>query len=534
MSKDPLLRVINLSKKFGSLHAIRQVSFDVHAGEVVGLTGSIASGKSALTMLLAGLYEPTEGDLYFDNQRLHWPFKASKLGIGVIHQKPELVNRLDITSNVFLGNEIGWPGSNWWKIPNRRKMEQETERVLAQLDLQVDNLRQRVSNLTSEQRQLLAVARVLTHPVKLVIIDEPTVLLSYPYQQRLLGLIQNWRQKGVAIIFSSNNLDHLFAVSDRIITLRNGRKVNEFNTDQTTRDEVVASLLGYDEANDVTQAIWTIESYYRTREQAERLRYYQMLLEKDLAAQDTLNQQLIEQLTEQLNTLDASNQALQDAQRRLLTEREEERKHLARELHDQVIQDLLSVNYKLEELEAENEDGEGDDLSRIRHEIRDLVGAIRIICGNLRPPTIDSLGLGPAVQSYAQEWSMRTGIEVSLQLDENLRRLPELTELSIFRIVQEALSNVRKHANASSVEIRMQHTTPRSLMVSISDDGQGLPDELDIDNLAPGKHYGLVGISERVALMGGRLRLQAQPKRGTIVQVEISHPRVDAVVPSLE
>jgi signal transduction histidine kinase len=129
---------------------------------------------------------------------------------------------------------------------------------------------------------------------------------------------------------------------------------------------------------------------------------------------------------------------------------------------------------------------------------------------------------------------MRTGIEVSLQLDENLRRLPELTELSIFRIVQEALSNVRKHANASSVEIRMQHTTPRSLMVSISDDGQGLPDELDIDNLAPGKHYGLVGISERVALMGGRLRLQAQPKRGTIVQVEISHPRVDAVVPSLE
>jgi signal transduction histidine kinase len=527
---EPLLRVINLSKSFGALPAIRQVSFEIHPGEVVGLAGSIGSGKSVLVMLLAGLYTPNEGDIYFANQRLSWPFNAQSLGIGVIHQKPELADQLDITSNIFLGSEIGWPARlGWLKIINRRGMDREATRLLAYLDVPVGSLRQQVSDLSGEVRQMIAIARTLTFPAKLVIIDEPTVMLSYPYQQRLLGLIQNWQQQGVAVLFSSNNMDHLFAVSDRIITLYQGQKVADQRTDSTSREEVIANLVGKVDQQVLTHTIWDFDTYYRLREQAEKLRYHQMLLEKDLAAQDTFNQELVEQLATQVQALDQANLALQDAHRRLMSEREQDRKHLARELHDQVIQDLLGINYQLEEVESAQvlPNRLGDELRDVRQGIRSLVDELRRICANLRPLTIDSLGLGPALQSYSREWAERTGIPVQLELDSNLGRLPEAIELSIFRIIQEGLSNVWKHSQASLVQITLQHTSPRNLMVSIRDNGLGFSSEIDLNRLAASGHYGLLGISERIVLLGGRLRLLRHPEGGALLQVEIPHPRVE-------
>ncbi len=275
-------------------------------------------------------------------------------------------------------------------------------------------------------------------------------------------------------------------------------------------------------------AIWALESYYQAREQADRLRYQQALLERDLEQQDTLNRQLVEQLAKQVGALDQANLALQDAQRRLLTEREQERKRLARELHDQVIQDMLSVNYELEELTAlvnGNEELSGE-LGQIRGEIRALVESVRRICGNLRPPTIDSLGLGAALQSFAREWGERTGLAIHLELDANLGRLPEEIELSIFRIIQEGLSNVRKHARASQVDVFLKHTSPRLLMISIADNGQGLDEQFTLSALSLQGHYGLLGISERVALLGGRLHIQNQSGGGVLLRVEIPHPRV--------
>jgi signal transduction histidine kinase len=156
-----------------------------------------------------------------------------------------------------------------------------------------------------------------------------------------------------------------------------------------------------------------------------------------------------------------------------------------------------------------------------------LIEEVRRICGNLRPPTIDSLGLGAALQSYTQEWAERTGIAVTLDLDIKLGRLPEATELSIFRIVQESLNNVRKHAKASAVEISLNHTSPRLLMISIADNGIGIGEHFDLAALPARDHYGLMGIGERVALLGGRLKLQNRHYGGLLLQVEIPHPRVD-------
>jgi signal transduction histidine kinase len=523
---EPLLRAINLSKNFGSLLAVQGVSFEISPGEVVGLAGRSGSGKSVLVMLLSGLYTPSEGDLYLDNQRLDWPFHARQLGIGVIHQRPELADDLDITANLFLGRELGWPmNGGWLRIPRRRVMDRQASEIFAHLNIHFESLHEQATNLSGEERQLIAIARTLVQPSKLVIVDEPTLLLSYPYQQMMLSLIQEWQRKKIAVIFSSNNLEHIFAVTDRIIILREGCKVADMPTDQTERGEVVSALVGVKEQR--ASSIWGFDSYELAREKVEKQRYYQMLLEKDLAAQDTFDQQILDQLAQQVQALDQANQSLREAQRRLMSEREDERKHLARELHDQVIQDLLSLNYQLEEIETDQA-GRADlqkELTDVRDGMRELVEELRQICGNLRPPTIDSLGLDAALKSFGREWSQRSGIQLTLELDEYLGRLPKDLELSIFRIIQESLNNVSKHTLADAVKVNLKHISPRRLMISICDNGMGLPDNLDLNYLSAQGHFGLIGISERVALLGGRLHLQNLADGGLLLQVEIPHPR---------
>ncbi len=526
---EPLLQITNLSKRFGTLTALQELTLTVNPGEVLGLAGRSGSGKSVLAGILAGLYMPSDGDICFEQRLLKWPFRSRDLGIEVIHQEPSLADNLDIVSNIFLGSELGWPKTGrLLKLPNRAQMFKEAMRILDQLEVRFPSLEDNVSNLSSEQRQLVAIAQSMVTPAHFIFVDEPTVLLSYSYQQRLLALIQMWQQQGKSVVFASKNLEHLFAVTDRIVTMRRGCLVAEHRTDETSREEIVAELVGTTSKEQLTPAIWALDSYYQAREQAEKLWHQQIMLERNLVEQDNLNQQLLEQLAEQVEALDQANAALQAANRRLLTEREQERKRLARELHDQVIQDLLSVNYQLEEIESDH--FEPDELTRelagIRTGIRAMVADLRRICGNLRPPTIDSLGLGAALQSYTREWSERTSIELKLELDPNLGRLPEPIELSIFRIVQESLSNVRKHSGASAVNVHLKHTSPRTLMILVADNGAGLDKSFDLSALSNEGHYGLLGISERVALLGGKLKLQNQAAGGLVLHVEIPHPRV--------
>ncbi len=197
-----LLKVQQISKSFGTLPVIQNVNFSVNSGEVVGLTGSTGSGKSVLMMLLAGLYEPDSGQIYFKGKRLNWPFSAKNLGIGVIHQRSTLVEQFDVIGNIFLGNEIGHPDSmGILRRLDQHEMQDKAMQLLNRLDLKVNSLHEIVYNLSGEQRQMISIARVLTFPTSLIIIDEPTVSLSYPNQQKLLELIQDWRQNGVAVPF---------------------------------------------------------------------------------------------------------------------------------------------------------------------------------------------------------------------------------------------------------------------------------------------------------------------------------------------
>lgn len=511
---EPILRSINLSKSFGSLPVLQQVSLEVAPGEVVGLAAGHGGGKSVLASILAGSLVPTAGDVYIGGQRMRWPYSARSAGVEVIHQETELIEQFDITANIFLGDEICWSKGGVLRRVDEARMARRAADALALLGAQLGPLHKPVASLSSEQRQLLGIARALIYPARLVVVDEPGLPLSYAYQQKLLSVVRAWQHQGTAVLFISNNLDHLFAVADRIIVLRHGRSVVDLPTAETDREDVVAALVGTTDRQQLTPIIWALNSYYRTREEAEKLGHRQTLLERNLA--------------EQVAALDSANAALQDAHRRLLTEREEERKALARELHDQVIQDLLSMNYQLEEAEGEPPgriSGVEGDLAEVRAGIRALVDDLRQICSDLRPPTIDSLGLGAALQSYTRDWSLRSGISVHLNLDKELGRLPEPLELSIFRIVQEALSNIRKHAEATEAQLSLNRSSPGTLRLSITDNGRGLPDDFDLAALAAGGHFGVLGISERLALIEGRLHLENHPGGGAVLHAYIPVPK---------
>ncbi|MEM7111136.1 MAG: ATP-binding cassette domain-containing protein [Chloroflexota bacterium] len=523
-----LLQTHHLAKKYGSVTALDSVSLTLQAGEVVGLAGRNGAGITTLIKVLAGLLTPDQGRVEFDGRRLVANQQTVAAGMSIIHQQPELAENLTIADNIFLGQELGLKIGRWVPFPNQSRMEERAKELLIKLDLPHLSLHERAQNLAAEDQQLVAIAHALAGDNKLILIDNPSFLLSIPYQKKLLQLIREWQQKKVAVLFSSNNLDHLFAVCDRILVLRQGRLVMDVRADQTTREAIVATLVGTFESEQHTPAIWALDSYYRAREQAEMLRHNQRLLERDLQARDTVNRQLYDRLAEQVKALDQANAALQAAQRRLLTEREEERKRLAREIHDQAIQDLLSLNYQLEEVEARivEKTAVSDDIVEVRQDVRTMVEELRRICGNLRPPTIDSLGLEGALRSFTQEWSRRTGIKLDLELEEDFGRLPEALELSIFRIVQEGLNNIWKHADASKAAVTLRPTSPRLLLISISDNGRGIDQQFNLARLGSDGHYGLLGLSERVALLGGRLRFENRPLGGLLLQVEIPHPRV--------
>ena len=517
-----MLRCCNISKSFGTLQVLQAVSFTLQPGEVVGLTGQRGAGKSVLVRILAGLEQPESGQVYVGDHAIANSRMAHKYGLATIHQEPVLVEHLDALSMIFLGHE----SSRRWgflRLSRQQAHLQQALHILHSLGMADPPLGQQVGNLSGEDRQLIAIAHVIAQQPQVVVIDDPTALLRLEYQQALLHAIRRWRTQGTTVLFSSQNLDHLFTVTDRILVLREGRIVANERTSTTSRETIVRAQIAAADEQQHTPLIWALDNFYQARSQAQVLHQQHHSLEYDLAAQNALNLQLIAQLAEQITNLDRANTALQAAQRRLLGEREHERKALARDLHDQVIQDLVSLNYDIDHLEtvAHVAVAVTTQLADLRGYIRDLIDTVRDICGALRPPTIDSLGLHAALQSFVEDWSMRSDIQVVLTIDPALERLADSIEISLFRMIQEALGNVRKHAQASLVSITLEYTPQRTLRLRISDDGCGLSGDLDLATLAAHGHYGLLGISERVALIRGRFRIVNQALGGTLLEIEL-------------
>lgn len=228
---------------------------------------------------------------------------------------------------------------------------------------------------------------------------------------------------------------------------------------------------------------------------------------------------LIETLRAQLNEIRASREALSQAQHRLLRSREEERARLARDLHDGPLQALIGLNLQLGLLQPQLADSAA--LKDMRIEVRSLLADLRGVCSELRPPMLDTLGLAAALRSLAEDWSAQAGVAVHLDLPD-LAALPPLpgdTAVNLYRVVQEALTNVAKHAGARQVSLCLVNEEA-ALRLTIEDDGRGFNPPGEIGELTTSGHFGLVGLRERVNLIGGQLSLDSAPGRGTRLQVE--------------
>lgn len=549
---EPLLEVRNLSKSFDRLPVLRDVTFSLARGEVLGLVGRQGAGKSTLLHLISGIMPPSSGTIYFDGKPFRFAnrMETQKLGIETVYQTTGLINRFDTNNslhrdrqldvknarhtsglvehenaayNMLLGREV--TKGSFLKIIDWQKMIDIARGLLQEFALPPELAKEQVRNLSDEQRQVLMLARAFYRPCRLLLLDDILPALSFQRQNILLEKIKKLAVGGTSVIIISDDLKHLFDITDRILVLYEGRLVADRRTAEAVPREIVELIVGSSRREHVSPLIWALESYHAAQQQTEELRRTQASLRESLDAQDSLNRQLVERLRNQLVALDQLNAALQATQRRLITEREDERKALARELHDNHIQDLLGLNYRLEEVESSDIPPLlQQEIASIRQGIRNVVSELRQVCSDLRPPTIDHHGLSGAIDSLAQEWADRNDVQLHLEIDPALGRLPEMIELSVFRIIQEGLSNIRKHAEARHVRLSLQRTPSASLLVRLEDDGRGLAAPVDLAAFSVSKHFGLVGISERVALLGGRMNIESSKGGGTILQIEIPSP----------
>jgi len=242
-----LLELDDVRKSFGSVEALRGVTFTVEPGEVVGLVGDNGAGKSTLMKTITGVYQPDGGAIRFDGVPLtgKHPGEIRALGIEMIYQDLALARMQDVASNIFLGREptravLGTP----IRIIDRARIEREAEVMLKKLGARVPSVQYIVGQLSGGQQQSVAIARALTFNPKLVIMDEPTAALAVREVEHVLDLIRTLKAEKIAIILISHRLTDVFAVCDRIIALRQGAVVADDPIARTSMNDVVAHIVG--------------------------------------------------------------------------------------------------------------------------------------------------------------------------------------------------------------------------------------------------------------------------------------------------
>ena len=299
VNMEPVLRAVNLTKRFGGLTAVDGVSFEVRPGEVIGLVGDNGAGKSTFIKMISGVYQPDDGEIYFNGQKVNFvdPRDARDLGIETIYQDLALAENLDVGSNIFLGREVkkrfiserlsqiiistvfalplgvlmawaglqfdkilglaiglvfglasgavlGWLFGSVTQVVDRRTMMGESTKALKRLDIEIPSLTQQVRNLSGGQRQSVAIARSIYWNARVMIMDEPTAALGVSEQRKVLTLVRTLADQGVPVIIISHNMQDVFAVADRIIIMRRGKKVGEEVAAESTPDKIVSLMVG--------------------------------------------------------------------------------------------------------------------------------------------------------------------------------------------------------------------------------------------------------------------------------------------------
>jgi simple sugar transport system ATP-binding protein len=243
---DTLLEVRNLSKSFGPVQALNDLSMAVRAGEVVALAGDNGAGKTTLIKAISGVYQPSGGEILLKGKPVTFasPQEARDQGIETIYQDLALADNLSIGANIFLGREPMRRAFGFLPVLDRAKMAAAAKSTMALLDFHVSRLDAPVSNFSGGQRQAVAIGRAVYWNAQILIMDEPTAALGVPEQRKVIQLIHQLKAQGRGVIFISHNLQDIFAVADRIVVLRRGVQAGERRIADTSHDEVVKLMVG--------------------------------------------------------------------------------------------------------------------------------------------------------------------------------------------------------------------------------------------------------------------------------------------------
>jgi D-xylose transport system ATP-binding protein len=241
--RKPILELKGISKRYGAVQALEDVDFEVYRGEVVGLVGDNGAGKSTLIKCISGINTIDSGQIFFNGQpvTINGPADVGRLGIETVYQDLALCDNLDVVANLFLGRE-----QTDGAVPalDEINMEKRSIDTLRGLSVSIPSVRTRIASLSGGQRQSVAVARAVMWNSKVVLLDEPTAALGVAQSRQVLDLICRLKEQGLAVVVISHNLADIFEVVDRIIVLRLGRRVGNYETKTTRREQVVAAITG--------------------------------------------------------------------------------------------------------------------------------------------------------------------------------------------------------------------------------------------------------------------------------------------------
>ena len=237
----PLVEMRGIHKAFGGVQAVADASLAVHAGEVLALLGHNGAGKSTLMKMLAGAYPIDSGEVRVAGQpvAIRTPVDAQGLGIETIYQTLALADNLDAVANLFLGREL----LTRFGTLDDYAMENAARAVLRRLNPNFRNLRVPVRSLSGGQRQVVAIARALQFNARVLIMDEPCAALGPEETRMVHDLVRTLQAQGVGIILISHDMPDVFALSDRLCVMKNGRMVGTYRTKDVDEDAVLGMII---------------------------------------------------------------------------------------------------------------------------------------------------------------------------------------------------------------------------------------------------------------------------------------------------
>src|SRR5579884_1577693 len=241
----PLIEVRTVSKYFGSVIALKDISMSVHAGEVMCLLGDNGAGKSTLIKILSGVHQPSEGQYLVEGKEVHFtsPRDALNAGIATVFQDLAMIPLMSISRNFFLGSEPtkGWGPFRRFDI---RQADRVTREELAKMGIQVRDTEQPVGTLSGGERQSVAIARAVYFGAKVLILDEPTAALGVKEAGVVLRYIAQARARGLGVIFITHNPHHAYPIGDHFTILNRGRSYGTFAKADISREELTGMMAG--------------------------------------------------------------------------------------------------------------------------------------------------------------------------------------------------------------------------------------------------------------------------------------------------